>query len=50
MGGEFEANVISKSFIGLFYKIELEYKGIRFYTLWPSCLEISNSVKFGFYN
>lgn len=50
MGGEFEANVISKSFIGLFYKIELEYKDIRFYTLWPSCLEISNSVKFGFYN
>ena len=33
MGGEFEANVISKSFIGLFYKIELEYKGIRSYKI-----------------
>lgn len=50
MGGEFEAKVINKSFMGLFYKIELEYKGLRFYVLWPSCLEISNSVKFGFYN
>ncbi|MEE3744880.1 ABC transporter ATP-binding protein [Campylobacter porcelli] len=50
MGGEFEADVIDKSFMGLFYKIELEYKGVRFYTLWPSCLRVENRVKFGFYN
>ena len=49
-GGELEAQVISKSFMGLFYKVELEYKGVRFYTLWPSCLRFENRVKFGFYN
>ena len=50
MGGEFEADVIDKSFIGLFYKVELDYKGVRFYALWPSCLRVENRVKFGFYN
>ena len=49
MGGEFEASVIDKSFMGMFYKVELEYKGVRFYALWPSRLRIESRVKFGFY-
>ncbi|MDD5785840.1 MAG: ABC transporter ATP-binding protein, partial [Campylobacter lanienae] len=49
MGGEFEASVIDKSFMGMFYKVELEYKGVRFYALWPSTLRIESRVKFGFY-
>ena len=49
MGGEFEASVIDKSFMGMFYKVELGYKGVRFYALWPSRLRIESRVKFGFY-
>lgn len=49
IGGEFEASVIDKSFMGMFYKVELEYKGVRFYALWPSTLRIESMVKFRFY-
>lgn len=48
LGGKFEAKVLEKLFLGDFYKLKLDYKGVQFYALFPSNLEFSNTLAFDF--
>lgn len=46
LGEKFQANVISKEFLGAFYKLELDYKGLRFYMLLSSSYDIKENIHF----
>ncbi len=48
LGGEFEAEILDKLFLGAFYKLSLKYKNLQFFALFPSNLEFNTSIKFSF--
>lgn len=48
LGGKFEAKVLEKLFLGDFYKLKLDYKGVQFYALFPSNLEFKDTIEFDF--
>ena len=48
LGTKFEARVMSKEFLGAFYKLKLDYKGICFYMLLSSSYDIKEKICFDF--
>lgn len=48
LGTKFSAKILEKLFLGDFYKLKLDYRGVQFYALFPSNLEFKDAIEFDF--